>query len=66
MVLASMMLCRLCGSAEMTYYDYEFSRLGEHQADLKIQNEQGQTRWLTVSPEKLKQILEILNEGEDK
>jgi hypothetical protein len=50
----------------MTYYDYEFSRLGEHQADLKIQNEQGQTRWLTVSPEKLKQILEILNEGEDK
>jgi hypothetical protein len=50
----------------MTYYDYEFSRLGQNQADLKIQNEQGQTRWLTVSPEKLKQILEILNEGEDK
>jgi hypothetical protein len=50
----------------MTYYDYEFSRLGQNQADLKIQNEQGQTRWLTVSPEKLKQILEILNEGEEK
>ncbi len=49
----------------MTYYDYEFSRLGEQQADLKIQNEQGQTRWLTVSPEKLKQILDILNIGEE-
>ena len=49
----------------MTYYDYEFSRLCEQQADLKIQNEQGQTRWLTVSPEKLKQILEILNKGEE-
>jgi hypothetical protein len=65
MALAWMMPLKNFGVAEMTYYDYEFSRLGEQQADLKIQNEQGQTRWLTVSPEKLKQILDILNIGEE-
>lgn len=50
----------------MTYYDYEFSRLGDDQADLKIQNEQGQTRWMTIKPEQIQAILEILNQGEDK
>lgn len=47
----------------MTYYDYEFKRLNNDAADLKIINESGQTRWMTVTPEQIKEILEILNKG---
>lgn len=47
-----------------TYYDYEFKGLGVLSASLKLQNEQGQTRWMTVSPEQVKAILEILNAKE--
>jgi hypothetical protein len=47
-----------------SYYDYEFSRLGEFPANLKIQNEQGQTRWMAVTPEQIKAILEIFNQAE--
>jgi len=48
----------------MTYYDKEFSHLGDIQATLQLRNESGQTRWITVSPEQIKEILEILNKNE--
>jgi hypothetical protein len=48
----------------MTYYDKEFSHLGDIQATLQLRNESGQTRWITVSPEQIKAILEILNKTE--
>jgi hypothetical protein len=48
----------------MTYYDHEINQLGDIPATLKMQNEQGQTRWMTVSPEQIKAILEILNQNE--
>jgi hypothetical protein len=48
----------------MTYYDHEIKQLGDIPATLKMQNEQGQTRWITVSPEQIKAILEILNQNE--
>ena len=47
-----------------TYYDKEFSTLGEKPADMKLQNEQGQTRWMRVTPEQIQAILEILNQPE--
>jgi hypothetical protein len=49
----------------MTYYDKEFQHLGTIAASLKLQNEQGQTRWLTVTPEQIKAILAILNQTEE-
>jgi hypothetical protein len=48
----------------MTYYDKEFSHLGEFQATMQLRNESGQTRWITVSPDQIKAILEILNKTE--
>ena len=48
----------------MTYYDHEIKQLGDISATLKMQNEQGQTRWMTVSPEQIKAILDILNQNE--
>ena len=48
----------------MTYYDHEFKKLGNETADLQIWNESGQTRWMTISPEQIKAILEILNKNE--
>jgi hypothetical protein len=47
----------------MTYYDQEFKQLGNAAANLQIRNESGQTRWLTITPEQIKAILEILNKG---
>ena len=47
-----------------TYYDKEFTHLGDLAATMKLQNEQGATRWMTVSPEQIKAILEILNAKE--
>jgi len=47
----------------MTYYDQELHQLGNAPADLQIRNESGQTRWLTITPEQIKAILEILNKG---
>jgi hypothetical protein len=47
-----------------TYYDKELSNLGNIAATLKLHNEQGQTRWMTVTPEQIQQILEILNKSE--
>lgn len=49
---------------KMTYYEYEIARLSDLPADLKLQNEQGQTRWMSVTPEQIRQILEILNKAE--
>lgn len=50
----------------MTYYDFEFKKLGEGaQADLKLQSFNGETRWLTVPPDKVKAILAILNIDEE-
>lgn len=49
---------------KMTYYDYEIARVGNIPADLKLINEQGQTRWMTVTPEQIQQILDILNKNE--
>jgi hypothetical protein len=46
----------------MTYYTNEFKQLGEATpATMKLQNEHGQTRWFTVTPEQIAAILEILN-----
>jgi hypothetical protein len=48
----------------MTYYDKEFSKLNNAQADLKLTGYFGQTRWMTVTPEQIQAILEILNKAE--
>ena len=48
----------------MTYYDHEVNRLGTLPAELKLQNEHGQTRWMTVTPAQIEAILEILNKNE--
>jgi hypothetical protein len=48
----------------MTYYDKEFQQLSTLAATLKLQNEHGQTRWMTVSPAQIEAILEILNKAE--
>ena len=45
----------------MTYYEKEFSNLGDLPANMQITNELGQTRWLAVTPEQIKAILDILN-----
>ena len=47
-----------------TYYDKELAHLGNLSATLKLQNEQGATRWMTVTPEQIQAILEILNAKE--
>jgi hypothetical protein len=49
----------------MTYYDKEFSHLGEIQATMQLRNESGQTRWITVLPDQIQAILEILNKKAD-
>lgn len=49
----------------MAYYEYEINRLGTLPADLKLQNEHGQTRWMSVSPAQIEAILEILNQAEE-
>lgn len=48
-----------------TYYDKEFTQLGTLPATMKLQNEHGETRWITVSPSEIEAILTILNEKED-
>lgn len=48
----------------MTYYDKEFSQLGTISATMKLQNEHGQTRWITVEPEQIAEILAVLNKQE--
>lgn len=50
-------------SKPKSYYENEFSRLGNTSATMQIRNEKGQTRWMTVTPEQIKAILEILNKG---
>ncbi len=47
-----------------TYYDKEFSHLEGKTATMKLQNEHGATRWMNVTPEQIKAILEILNKAE--
>jgi len=47
----------------MTYYDKEFDKLASIYACLKLTNQHGSTRWLDVTPEQIKAILEILNKG---
>jgi hypothetical protein len=44
----------------MTYYDKEFQKLGETQADIKLISEKGETNWMTISPEQVQVILAIL------
>ena len=48
----------------MTYYDKEFNKLGTLPATMKLINEHGETRWITVSPAEIEAILEILNKKE--
>lgn len=48
----------------MTYYDKEIQKLGERQADIQLRSIDGQTRWMTVTPEQIQAILEILNKNE--
>jgi hypothetical protein len=47
-----------------TYYEKEVAQLGEDAAALKLQNENGTTRWMTVTPEQIQEILAILNKSE--
>ena len=50
----------------MTYYDFEFKKLGEGaQSDLQLRSFNGETRWLMVSADKVKAILAILNIDEE-
>lgn len=62
--------CLNCITAEkvlkMTYYDKEVQKLGERQADIQMRSIEGQTRWMTVTPEQIQAILEILNKAEVK
>jgi len=51
---------------KMTYYDKEIQKLGNSQADLKLIGYFGETRWMTVTPEQIQAILEILNKDEVK
>lgn len=44
-----------------SYYESEFSRLGNTPATMQIRNESGKTRWMTINPDQIKAILEILN-----
>jgi hypothetical protein len=51
----------------MTYYDYQFKRLNvvaRESADLKLQNDQGETHWMRVTPEQVEAILAILKQSE--
>ena len=63
-----MVHCLNCITAKkvlkMTYYDKEVQKLGNRQADIQMRSIDGQTRWLTVSPEQVQAILEILNAKE--
>jgi len=47
-----------------TYYDKEFSHLVDETSCMKLQNEHGDTRWMNVTPEQIRAILEILNQTE--
>lgn len=49
----------------MNYYDYMFSRLGESSASMQLTNEQGQTQWMKVTPEQIKEILKALKKSEE-
>jgi len=44
-----------------SYYESEFSKLGNTPATMQLRNELGQTRWMTINPDQIKAILEILN-----
>lgn len=48
-----------------SYYESEFSRLGNTPATMQIRNEKGQTRWMTIKPEQIQAILEILSKSEE-
>jgi hypothetical protein len=48
-------------SKPKSYYESEFSRLGNTPATMQLRNESGQTRWMTINPEQIKAILEIFN-----
>jgi hypothetical protein len=61
----------------MTYYDYEFAKLRQiniggnksylncsQSAIIKLQNEHGETRWLSITPKEVEQILATLNQKE--
>jgi hypothetical protein len=49
----------------MSYYETQIKRLGvDVPADLKLQNQYGETKWMTVSPEQIEAILSILNQSE--
>lgn len=50
----------------MTYYDKEFSKLGDSQTDIKLESFNGATRWMTITPEQVQAILEILNKESNK
>jgi hypothetical protein len=51
----------------MTYYDKEFKKLNNSDhADIKLIGNFGSTKWLTITPEQVQAILEILNKNEVK
>jgi hypothetical protein len=51
----------------MSYYEQQFKRLNvvaRESADLKLQNDQGETHWMRVTPEQIEAILAILKQSE--
>lgn len=61
----------------MTYYDHEFAKLRQiniggnksylncsQHASIKLQNENGETRWLSITPKEVEKILATLNQKE--
>ena len=51
----------------MSYYQFQINRLGDvpEYANMKLQNDQGETHWMRVSPEQVEAILSILKQSEE-
>ena len=51
----------------MSYYQFQINRLGDtpKYADLKLQNDQGDTHWMRVTPEQVESILAVLKQSEE-
>ena len=48
------------------YYDTQIQKLGDQSANIQLRNAEGQTNWMTITPEQVQAILAILNKNEAK
>jgi hypothetical protein len=49
------------------YYENQINRIrriAREHADIKLQNDQGETHWMRITPSQIDAILEILKENE--